>query len=110
MKLIDIIKEYVVNKPDPKRPPALLEVVKDIYRIGETQYQEDYYTKDEVDTAFFQILVVGDIWKLQKDKNEDDRYYYTCIKGEWSGLDEESNSYYWSYNDETKDFFKVLKR
>ena len=31
MKLTDIIKEYIVNKPDPKRPPALLEVVKDRY-------------------------------------------------------------------------------
>lgn len=111
MKLIDIIKEYVVNKPDPKRPPALLEVVKDIYRVGEIHYPEDYYTKWEVDVAFNQILTIGDIWKLQKDKDEDGNYYYTCIKGEWSDLDDESNSYYnWSYNDETKDFFKILKR
>jgi hypothetical protein len=102
--------EIKINQPDSNRPPALLEVVKDIYRVGETRYKEDYYTKWNVDNCFFQILVVGDIWKLQKDKDEDGDYYYTCIKGEWSGLDEESNSYYWSYNDETKDFFKILKR
>ena len=114
MKLTNILNEIKINQPDPNRPPALLEVIKDIYRVGDTQYQEDYYTKDEVDTAFFQILVVGDIWKLQKDKRQsywdEEEYYYTCIKGEWSNLDEESDSQSWSYNDETKDFFKILKR
>jgi hypothetical protein len=106
MKLIDIIKEYVVNKPDPKRPPALLEVVKDRYLCTDRTREGDYYTKREVDDIFFHMLVIGDVWKLEK--NEDDEYCYECIKGVFEG--ESTDEVGWSYNDKTKDFFKILKR
>ena len=67
MKLTDIIKEYIVNKPDPKRPPALLEVVKDRYLCTDRTREGDYYTKREVDDTFFHMFVVGDVWKLKKN-------------------------------------------
>ena len=52
------------------------------------------------------MLVIGDVWKLEK--NEDDEYCYQCIKGVFEG--ESTDEVGWSYNDKTKDFFKILKR
>ena len=107
MKLTDIIKEYTINKPDISRPPLMLEVVKDIYVVGiDALNDETYYTKEEINSAIFHKFVVGDIWKLKKD--EDGDYYYECIKGTFEG--EGSDEVAWEYNDETKDFFKILKR
>ena len=106
MKLTDIIKEYIVNKPDPKRPPALLEVVKDRYLCTDRTREGDYYTKREVDDTFFHMFVVGDVWKLKK--NEDKEYYYECIKGVFKG--ESTDEIGWEYDDTTEDFFKILKR
>lgn len=108
MKLIDIIKEYTINKPDPNRPPALIEVIKDWYHCVETAREGNFYTKEEIDSIFFHYFVVGDTWELQKDKTENGEYYYKCIKGTFKT--EYSDEVGWEYNDETKDFFKILKR
>ncbi len=109
MKLTDILNEIKINQPNSKRPPALLEVIKDIYVVGiDALNDETYYTKEEIDSAIFHKFVVGDIWKLKKDEDEDIGYYYECIKGIFEG--EDSDEVAWEYNDETKDFFKILKR
>lgn len=105
MKLTDIIKEYVVNKPETNRPPALLEVVKERYLCIDRVHEGDYYTKDEIDNFFYSVFTVGDVWKLVVIDRE---YYYKCIKGEHKGESNEEAG--WEYNDSTKDFFKVLKR
>lgn len=111
MKLIDIIKEYTINKPDINRPPALLEVVKDRYYCVEDAVSEgNYYTKDEIFNAFYHSFVAGDVWELQKGKSEGIKgeYYYKCIKG--THKSEYSDEMGWKYDDTTKDFFKILKR
>lgn len=110
MKLIDIINEYKINKPETNRPPALLEVIKDRYLCNDRTREGDYYTKDEIFDNFNHLFVVGDIWKLKKDVlyiNGDEDYYYECIKGQW---EEETSVGWWEYHDEIKDFFKILKR
>ena len=99
--------EIKINQPDPKRPPALLEVVKDWYYCIKTANEGNYYTKEEIDRFFFETLIVGDVWELQKDKDEDGKPYYKCIKGRFKG--EQSDEVGWEYNDSTKDFFKILK-
>ena len=97
--------EIKINQPDPNRPPLLLEVVKDRYLCVNRAREGDYYTKDEIFDNFAHLFVVGDIWKLERD--EDGDYYYECIKGQW---EEDVSEGWWSYNDTTKDFFKILKR
>jgi hypothetical protein len=96
--------EIKINQPDPKRPPSLLEVIKDRYLCTGRTREGDYHTKDEIFDNFAHLFVVGDIWKLIK--NEDDEYCYECIKGQW---EEDVSEGWWEYNDTTKDFFKVLK-
>ena len=98
--------EIKINQPDPKRPPLLLEVVKDRYLCTNRAREGSYYAKNEVDDVFFHMFVTGDVWKLERD--EDDKYCYKCIKGVFEG--ESTDEIGWSYNDTTKDFFKILKR
>jgi hypothetical protein len=98
------LDEYQINKPG-SRPPALIEVVKDIYLCTDRTREDEYYAKDEIFDNFAHLFVVGDIWELKKD--EDDEYYYECIKGQWK---EDISEGWWEYNDTTKDFFKILKR
>ena len=111
MKLIDIIKEYTITKPDPNRPPSLLEVIKDrYYCFGEGLREGNYYTKEEIYSTLYHSFAVGDVWELQKGKSEEieGEYYYKCIKG--THKSEYSDEMGWVYNDSNKDFFKILKR
>jgi hypothetical protein len=108
MKLTDILNEYQINQPNSKRPPALIEVVKDWYYCIETANEGNYYTKEEIGDFFFHTLIVGDVWELQKDEDEEGKPYYKCIKGRFEG--EQSDETGWEYDDNTKDFFKILKR
>ena len=102
------IDEIKINQPDPKRPPLLLEVVKDRYLCVNRAREGEYYTKAEINITFFHQFVVGDTWELQKDKTEDGEYYYKCIKG--THQSDYSDEMGWKYDDTTKDFFKILKR
>lgn len=105
----DYLEEYTITKPDPKRPPSLIEVVKDRYHfIEDILVEGEYYTKEEINSAFFHQFVVGDTWELQKDKTENGEYYYKCIKGKHQP--DYSDEMGWEYDNTTKDFFKILKR
>lgn len=108
----DYLEEYIINKPETNRPPALLEVMQTIFYCVDRVYGGEYITKGEMDDNFLEILTKGDIWQLYQNP-ETREYHYKCIKGSMTGYttDQESESYavFWEYNDATKQYFKIIK-
>ena len=76
--------------------------------MAQVSNEGNYYTKAEIGDFFFHTLIVGDVWELQKDEDEEGKPYYKCIKGRFEG--EQSDETGWEYDNNTKDFFKILKR
>jgi hypothetical protein len=112
MKLTDILNEYQINQPNPKRPPAVIEVIKDGYFCFDIEgiSEGEFYTKEEAH-IFSNPFVVGDVWELVKDTyNEyNGDFYYKCTKGKREG-DEQGIDFLNMDNDKIKRFFKILKR
>lgn len=65
-----------------------IKVIKDAYYVSEDLTSIGMVNKDEFESSYTHILVVGDIW-VQTSEGD-----FGCVKGEWEG---KGSDEWWDY-------------
>jgi hypothetical protein len=79
-----------------------VKVIKDAYYVSEDLTGIGMVDKDEFESSYSHLLVVGDVWELRTD---DGNEFFECIEGKW--LEEVSDGW-WEYEG-FEDFFEVIE-
>jgi hypothetical protein len=79
-----------------------IKVIMDAYYVSEDLTCIGMVSKDEFESSYSHLLVVGDIWELRVF---DGHEFFECIEGKWFG---EKSDGWWEYEG-FEDFFEVIE-
>ena len=79
-----------------------IKVIKDAYLVSENLTYAGVVSKDEFESSYIHLLVVGDVWELRVF---DGYKFFECIEGKW--LDEGSDGW-WEYEG-IEGYFEVIE-
>jgi hypothetical protein len=82
-----------------------IKVIKDAYYVSEDLTSIGMVNKDEFESSFSHVLVVGDIWESIEEQGHWNDINFKCIEGKWEG---DENDGWWDYKD-NEGYFIVME-